>query len=96
MVDPEPLILGNLAGDDEIDIVRTLDNTNAPSWTFATNGIVIKSPGVHFSDNHGSGAGKQHSWKRRKKNNKRFVYTINVENIADGTALSWDPRVINN
>jgi hypothetical protein len=93
-VDPEPLDLGKEA--DLVDIEWMLDNANAPLWAFATNGIVIKNPGNSFSDNHGSGAGKKHGWKRKKRNSKKFVYTINLENLADATAVSWDPSIFNN
>jgi hypothetical protein len=94
-VDPEPLDLGN-QGEEVVDIDWVLDNSGAPSWTFATKGIDFKGPGVHFSDNHGSAGGKKHGWKRKKRNNKKFVYTINVVDTPDGNTLSWDPRVINN
>jgi hypothetical protein len=94
-VDPEPLDLVHET-ELEVDIDWILDNSAAPLWTFAADGIVIKGHGVHFSDNNGSGFGKKHGWKRKKRNNKKFVYTINLENLADGTTLSWDPRVINN
>jgi hypothetical protein len=93
-VDPEPLDLGDQA--EVVDIDWVLDNAGAPSWTFATKGIDFKGPGVHFSDNHGSAAGKKHGWKRKKRNNRKFVYTINVVDAADGATLQWDPRVINN
>ena len=95
-VDPEPLIIANSTSAEDVDIVWTLDNTNAPSWLFATKGIVVKAPGTHFSDNHGSGNGKMHGWKRKMRNHKKFVYTVNVENVADGTTLSWDPKIYNN
>lgn len=94
-VDPEPLDLAHET-ELEVDIDWILDNTAAPLWTFAADGIVIKGHGVYFSDNNGSGYGKKYGWKRKKRNNKQFVYTINLENLADGTTLSWDPRVINN
>jgi len=93
-VHPEPL---DLTGEDEdVDIDWVLDNSGAPLWTFASNGISIKSHGVHFADNGGSVNRKHHGWKRKKRKNKKFVYTINLENVADEATAQWDPRIINN
>jgi hypothetical protein len=93
-VNPEPLDLA-LEGD-EVDVDWVLDNSAAPNWTFASNGVSIKSHGVHFGDNGGTANGKHHGWKRKNRNHKKFVYTINLEDIADDAKVSWDPRIINN
>jgi hypothetical protein len=93
-VKPEPLDLTLEA--DEVDVDWVLDNSGAPNWTFASNGISIKSHGVHFGDNGAAANGKHHGWKRKKRNHKKFYYTINLEDIADDATASWDPRIINN
>jgi hypothetical protein len=93
-VTPEPLDLTN--ENEDVDIDWVLDNSGAPLWTFADNGIVIKSHGVYFADNGGTVNRKHHGWKRKKRKNKKFVYTINLENVADEATAQWDPRIINN
>jgi hypothetical protein len=93
-VNPEPLDL--TLEDEEVDIDWVLDNTGAPNWTFASKGISIKAPGIHFGDNGGSVNRKHHGWKRKKRKNKKFNYTINLEDVADGATARWDPRIINN
>jgi len=93
-VNPEPLDL--TLEEDEVDVEWVLDNSGAPNWTFASNGISIKSHGIHFGDNGGTVNRKHHGWKRKKRNNKKFVYTINLEDLADEAKASWDPRIINN
>jgi len=95
-VDPDPLIMGNNTGEEDVEIVWTLDTTKAPSWLFTPKGIVVNGPGVHFADNHVSPDGKSYSWKRKKRNSKRFNYTINVTNVSDGSTLAWDPKIYNN
>ena len=95
-VNPEPLIMGNNTSEEEVDIVWTLDTTNASSWLFTPKGIVVKGPGVHFIDGHVSTDGKSYGWKRKKRNSKGFKYTINIVNVADGSTLAWDPKIYNN
>jgi len=93
-VKPEPLDL--TLEEEEVDVDWVLDNTAAPNWTFANDGISIKAHGVHFADNGGSVNRKHHGWKRKKRKNKKFVYTIKLENLADDATAQWDPRIINN
>jgi hypothetical protein len=95
-VDPEPLIMGNNTSEEEVDIVWTLETTLAPSWLFAPKGVVLKGPGVHFTDNHVSPDGKSYSWKRKKRNSKGFKYTVNVVNVSNGSTMTLDPKIYNN
>ena len=94
--EPDPLIMSSNTSEEDVEIVWTLENSKAPSWLFTPKGIAVKGPGVHFADNHVSPDGKSYSWKRKKRNSKKFNYTINVTNVSDGSTLAWDPKIYNN
>jgi hypothetical protein len=79
-----------------VDIDWNLDNTGAPNWVFSRKGVEVKAPSSVFQDNGGSGGGKKHGWKRKVKDNKKYKYSINLENPTESTALTWDPFIVNN